>query len=185
MVDVTDFWIRNVQCGVTARLIAKQSAVLHCERLFIAGLLHDLGSIIMYNKMPDESRKVLMLANGDRRLVGNLEQEIFGFTHADVGAELMQVWGLPESLGEAIGFQLNPERAPRFRLEAQILFLANRLTDMIIEGYSIQETLDAIPDRSYELTGLNENQIVEIVTNVPDEIADVFSLILPGCRSLN
>ena len=43
LVDMTDFWLRSVHCGVIARLLAKENSVLHCERLFLTGLLHDLG----------------------------------------------------------------------------------------------------------------------------------------------
>ena len=146
LIDMTDFWLRSVQCGVIAKLLAKESSVLHCERLFLAGLLHDLGSLVLYYKLPDKSREVLLAADYDRRLVGGLEQEIIGFTHAEVGAELIKLWGLPESLYEAIGFYLSPEFSVVHNLDAYLLCLASRLTGGGQDDVSINEIFAEFSD---------------------------------------
>ncbi|MEN8259870.1 MAG: HDOD domain-containing protein [Pseudomonadota bacterium] len=177
LVDMTEFWMRSIQCGVIARLLAGEGRVLHEERLFMAGLLHDIGSLLMYAKMPDECKDVLLAAGGDRRLVAGLEQELIGFTHADVGAALMRQWGLPESLQQAVGCHLAPKSAEKYRLEAHLVFLAARLCEVEMLGASLSETLAEVPDDTLSVTGLTENKILQTMTRVSDEFAAVFEVI--------
>ncbi len=180
LVDMTDFWLRSVQCAVIAKLLAKESAVLHCERLFLAGLLHDLGSLLLYYEMPDESREVLLAMAGDRRLIGGLEQEIIGFTHAEVGAELMRLWGLPESLSEAVGYYLNPELAQAHKLDAYLLCLASRLAEFSQQDDFDGGVLAEFSDEALSIIRLDVKQVVNVLKKANEEFAQVFELMVPG-----
>ncbi len=86
LVDMTEFWMRSIYCGMMAKLLAKKSSVLHYERLYVAGLLSDLGSLVLYNLLPEESFEVLLAADYDRLKIAGLEREMIGFTHADVSS---------------------------------------------------------------------------------------------------
>ncbi len=180
LVDMTDFWIRGVHCGVIAKLLAKECSVLHSERLFLTGLLHDIGSLILYYKLPDQSREVLLAANDDRRLIGELEQEIIGFTHADVGAELIKSWGLPESLYEAIAFQLNPELSHIHKLDTYLLCLATRLTDLYQQGISVDEVFAEFTDEELSILRLDIDQIKKVMDEDAIEFAQIFSMLAPN-----
>ena len=182
LVDMTEFWLRSVQCAVIAKLLAKESAVLHCDRLFLAGLLHDLGSLVFYYELPDESREVLLTAGGDRRLVGGLEQEIIGFTHADMGAELMRLWGLPESLCEAIACYLNPEVAQAHKLDAYLLCLASRLTEFSQQEDFVEQVLAEFSDQALSVIRLDIKQVTSVVKKANEEFAQVFELMVPDKR---
>ena len=182
LVDMTEFWLRSVQCAVIAKLLAKESAVLHSERLFLAGLLHDLGSLVFYYELPDESREILLTAVGDRRLVGGLEQEIIGFTHADMGAELMRLWGLPESLCEAIACYLNPEVAQAHKLDAYLLCLASRLTEFSQQEDFVEQVLAEFSDQALSVIRLDIKQVTSVVKKANEEFAQVFELMVPEKR---
>ena len=181
-IDITDFWLRSVNCGLIAKLLAKKRTVLHCERLFLAGLLHDIGSLILYNKMPDESLQVLLAANHDRRLIPDLEREIFGFTHASVGGELIKTWGLPESLSEAISFYLNPEMAHVHKLDTHILHVASRLCDINTLGIPVDEVLLEIPTEVLNYINLDETAILQVMEQATEEFSQVFDNIGLGWR---
>ncbi len=55
LVDMTDFWLRSVKCGLITKFLAIENSVLHHERLFLTGLLHNLGSLVFYYKLPNKS----------------------------------------------------------------------------------------------------------------------------------
>jgi HD-like signal output (HDOD) protein len=180
LIDMTAFWLRSISCGVIARLLAKKSAILHSERLFLMGLLHDIGSLVLYAKLPGKSLDVLLLAENNRYRVADLEQEIIGFTHADVGSELINLWGLPESLAEAIKYYLNPDNALIHKLDAHLLFLAARLSDCITENKTVADVLAEVPEDTLLITRLNGQQIMDAMLIASAEINQVFELIGPA-----
>ncbi|WP_305907487.1 HDOD domain-containing protein [Methylomarinum sp. Ch1-1] len=180
LVDMTAFWMRSVHCGVVCKLLAKASAVLHCERLFLTGLLHNIGSLVLYQQMPKESLNVLLAAGNDRSKVAGLEQEIIGFNHAEVGSELIKAWGLPESLSEAIGCYLDPQLAQVHRLDAYLLSLAVRLVDAAEYSESPEVTAANFKGRGLSMMRLSEEQIVSVAEQAADEFSQVFELVSPN-----
>ncbi len=179
LVNMTDFWIQSVHCGVIAKLLAKESSVLHSERLFLTGLLHNVGSLVFFHKVPDRALKVLQSANHDRRLIPQLEKDYIGCTHAEVGAELIKSWGLPESIVESIACYLTPERSQEHKLDSYLLCLASRLVDVGQQGLSIEEVVDEFTLGAMSITRLDIEQIVKVMEQVEKEFSQVFELMTP------
>jgi len=183
LVDMTDFWMRSVRCGVIAKLLAKESSVLHCERLFLTGLLHDIGSLIMYCKVPEKSKEVLLAAGYSRPLIGVIEKQILGFTHANVGEELIKSWGLPESLYEAVGCYLEPEMALVHKLDAYLLNLAAQLTDIPLQGSEAAEyVLSGFTEEALSIMRLDAGLIAKVIDQAEDEFSQTFELMMPNKR---
>jgi HD-like signal output (HDOD) protein/CheY-like chemotaxis protein len=78
------------------------------EQCFLAGLLHDIGQLILACGLPEEYAEVIRRARDENRQVWQVEQEIFGATHADVGAYLLALWGLPNPIIEAVAMHHHP-----------------------------------------------------------------------------
>ncbi|MBS3953399.1 MAG: HDOD domain-containing protein [Methylomicrobium sp.] len=180
IINMTDFWMRSVSCALIAKLLAKKSAILHSDRLFLAGLLHNIGALVIYQKLPEKACRILMLAQGDRCLITGLEQEIMGFNYAEVGAELIHDWGLPDSLAETIRWQLNPCAAQTNKTDAHLLYLAVKLTDMVDMDTNVEEVLSAAPDSTLRTLGLTEFQVKQAVSLAVDEFKSTFDLLSPG-----
>jgi putative nucleotidyltransferase with HDIG domain len=98
---------------------------------FTAGLLHDIGKVVMAQEMPDQITRSLDLAESEGMSATDAETRVFGTTHADVGGWLAESWGLPQRLVEAITYHHRPMSAlmatPASRDPAlsAIVFLAN------------------------------------------------------------
>ena len=180
LVNMTDFWIESVHCGVIAKLLAKESSVLHSERLFLTGLLHNVGSLVIFHKLPEQASEILQAANYDRRLVPQLEQKILGFTHADVGSELIKSWGLPESISEAIACYITPEKAQQYKLDSYLLCLASRLVNVGAQDVSIEDVVDEFTVGAMSITRLDIDQIVNVMEEVQSEFSQVFELMAPA-----
>lgn len=177
--DVTAFWMRSVHCAVVCKMLGQQSASSNIERFFLAGLLRDIGLLVMYQVMPMQMAKVLFAINRDRRLLAGFEQQIIGFTHADVGRELLKSWQLPESLHEVIGSSFLPDETVKFRLDAHLLAVAGRLVDDREYGRPIQQTLVGIPDESLAVMRLTREQIEQVMLQATDEFDEIFQHLLP------
>jgi HD-like signal output (HDOD) protein len=180
LVDMSDFWMHSIHCGVIAKSLAKKGSVLHSERLFIAGLLHELGSLLIYNKLPDQSREILSATNGDKRLIPSLEKELLGFTHADVSAAILEKWELSPTLIDSTKFHLAPEKAKNAVLEAHFVFLANLLSGVEESGDSLQGALAEITDETWSITGLSESDVLEVMEEAPEQLMQLFGLMVPS-----
>jgi putative nucleotidyltransferase with HDIG domain len=97
-----------------AGLIAKaeQSEQRFIECSCMAGLLHDIGKLLLAGYMPDAYRKVLALAREKDLRPIDAEREILGATHAEVGAYLLGLWGLPDLIVEAVAWHHSPADCP-------------------------------------------------------------------------
>lgn len=129
LVDMATFWRHSVYCGVVARLLASRCNVLHSERLFVAGLLHDIGMLIIYHRLPDEARQIIEQFSAGSEEIYRIEQAVMGFDHAQLGGELMRSWLLPPSLQATATFHHEPTKADDFRLECAITHIANGITN--------------------------------------------------------
>lgn len=124
--DMLGFWRHSVYCALLARYLAKQAGVLHAERLFIAGLLHDVGRLLIFSLLPDESALIqLRMDRGEE--VCAAERSELGFDHAAVGYELLSLWQLPKELRIAVAFHHLPEVAEEAVFEATLVALSNQI----------------------------------------------------------
>jgi HD-like signal output (HDOD) protein len=81
------------------------------DEAFAAGLLHDVGQIVLAIGMPDAYTDVMRRVH-DGEEIETVEREVFGASHADVGAGLLQIWGLPSAIVDPVRFHHSPENAP-------------------------------------------------------------------------
>ena len=107
IVTAGKLWTHSVAVANCARLVATEAGADHetVVNSFIAGLLHDIGQLIMISEMGEEYDKVLDLVSGGEVLLSEAEKQVFKATHCDIGAYLMGLWGFNGSVVEAIGFQ--------------------------------------------------------------------------------
>jgi putative nucleotidyltransferase with HDIG domain len=161
LVKMETFWRHSVYTGLLARALAIRANVLHPERLFVAGLMHDLGSLVLYHQRPDAMRDILLVADGDEEVLYQSELDRFQFSHASVAGHMMEQWQLPEALIDAIKWHHQPERAHVASIEAHILYLANHLVNESEQGnfmgspradIQISQTL-------LEIVGLKEDEL--------------------------
>ena len=95
-----EFWRHELLCAALARQIAGGQRV-DSELAYFAGLLHDVGRLVMLMHFPEQSDLLLDQRSGGDDAGPQAELARFGFTHAQVGAALLELWGLPERIVQA------------------------------------------------------------------------------------
>jgi len=119
-----NFWERSVDCALIIKFLGHQLRVPNAERLFILGLLHNLGELVMHQFMPDEVAKCQAISEAD--FPWEKQKEAVGFTFAECTSELLKLWQLPYSLIEPIREQ-DEESFEYSTTETQLLFMAKRM----------------------------------------------------------
>lgn len=181
LTNMASFWRHSVYCGVVSRLIAAKCHVLHGERLFVAGLLHDVGMLVILNRVPELERVALYRSHTGIEPVYLAEREVLGCDHADVGAELLRQWNMPTVLTETVACHHEIEKAEDAKLDAAIVHLAN----VIANRAELPLDYDVIPEfnpRAWELTGLDENILPDIAEEAGVMFAESWALIQPLVR---
>jgi len=141
LVSMNDFWKRSLRTAITARILAAFKREKVIERFFIAGLLHDIGSLLMYLKMPEEMSQVLQLQKTNGVELVKAEKEIIGYDHTEVGGGLLKKWNLPPQICAAVRFQINPEKAPQ--AEQQAAWLIKLASEIVEHHLGLDEGIDS------------------------------------------
>jgi HD-like signal output (HDOD) protein len=161
LVKMETFWRHSVYTGLLARALAIRANVLHPERLFVSGLMHDIGSLVLYHQRPETMRDILLVAEGDEDVLYQAEVEHFRLSHAGIAGYLMEQWQLPEELVDAVTWHHQPERAEKARMEAHVLYLASHLVNESDQGnFMGSPRADVqIPEVFLEVVGLSEDEL--------------------------
>jgi HD-like signal output (HDOD) protein len=178
LVSMPEFWRHSVSTGVMAQILAKRCNTLHSERLFVMGVLHDVGRLVIYLALPDPSRDILHITGGDNWILAEVEQEILGFTHLDVGQALLKSWHLPESFQAVCGYHNAPDKAPAFPLEVSLVHIAKAIANGDMMGLSVNEMLWAIAPAAWKITGLQPDEVAGMVEEMRTQTQAALSLVL-------
>lgn len=180
--DITIFWRHSLYCGVLARLIAVRCNALHTEPFFVSGLLHDIGQLIILNKLPEMSRETQMRSNDGMIPLHMVEQEVIGFDHARVGAELLRSWRLPDTTIDATEFHHEPGKAELSPLGASIVHIANAIAhDVEIASDQEKSNVETalVDPLAMAVTGLAESSIEHIKEEASLQFNAAVELFLP------
>jgi len=133
-VDRRRFWRHSLEVAMAARMIARESGYAYPEEAFICGLLHDIGILILEKSFPEKFQRIWKQAEAGES-IAELEERIWGTNHARVGQFLLEQWGVPSVICEAVGRHhsqiLTQSSDPELR-PAQIVALANLVSRFTI-----------------------------------------------------
>lgn len=170
VLPVTQFWAHSISVGVSAKLLAqaKDIPILEREEFFIAGLLHDLGKI----PFGDEYAEVIRVAGEQQASLIEVERELLGIDHQEVGLMIAEKWKLNEAISQCIGFHHDLQHA-RQENSRQVAFVA--LGNSYSNIYDIGYAGDIYPsehelERLLALAGLRWQDFVTIRSDIEKEI---------------
>lgn len=178
LVSVEDFWHHSLYCGLLAQELGEACSKSRSESLFIAGLLHDIGQLIMFHKLPEQMHAALLRTlQGEPTLeLYQAEREIIGFDHMQVGEALALSWNLPRNLQECIAFHHEPHDAEIFPVQVALVHIANAIASLPFMEYSeITEALE-VESICWELTGLSAESIKPAIKKARQQIAETESV---------
>lgn len=178
LVDMDTFWHHSIGCGVCARALATELRAPNVERLFVAGLLHDIGRLIVFQHYPEGARAAVELARSDGHLLFDAERESMGYDHAAVGQALLAAWNLPASLREPVAYHHKPTRAQKFRVEVAVIHLADIMAHAMLMGNSGERFVPPLRPEAWERLGVAESCLGSIMSDIDQQYSAVIQTIL-------
>jgi putative nucleotidyltransferase with HDIG domain len=176
--NMNSFWTHSLDCAIIARLIAARCSMLHGESVFVAGLLHDVGHLMLYLKAPELAHQALLLAARKNVDIEHAEREVVGFDHAHVGAELLRAWNIPDTLVAPVRYHHNPFAAEAHQREAVVVYTANLLAKISRAGSGRSAAIRVDP-RAWEILNIEASEADAIVNEARMQFAEALSIFLP------
>lgn len=136
LVNMNSFWEHSIGCGIAARILAGYRRNWNPEQSFAAGIMHDLGRLILFARLPVEMHEIFALCQNDPRPVYVIEREKLGFDHAEVGATLLECWNFPASLANAVRFHHEPTKSNQDFTDAALVHLGDIIAHAMEFGSS-------------------------------------------------
>lgn len=181
LIDMDSFWRHSIYTAVAARQLAQYLGPDSSrERCFLIGLLHDVGSLLIYNKLPELAREALLRSHYNHIDIRQAETEALGFDHAQVGAELLRAWRLPGNLIMAVEYHHQPSLAPDYSGHAELAYLANCLANTSSLGKSPDGITVALQKIPLNLPGLDIKELKQIQEQTEAQFDAALQMIMPG-----
>ncbi len=183
--DMESYWLKSIRSALTARELGRHCQIEEIERLFIQGLLRDVGHLVIYQKCPEQAEEIYInhtLTESDSKLarpVCLVEQEVLGTNFAELGTSLLELWQLPESLYLPISEQLSPEDGGVYRIESFIMHLCWA----VIESGDLDTAVKWTARKTWNVLDLDFTTLEDIQQLVDQESADVFNLFFSNLKT--
>ncbi|MEX2141261.1 MAG: HDOD domain-containing protein [Pirellulales bacterium] len=178
------YWHRTLVKAVAAREISQAILGKPGDEAFIAGLLQDIGALVLLQEMGESYARLYGGALERSANIAETERATLGFDHATLSARLLQRWRLPEQLTIAVEAGQSRERtlalAPEDRSLAEVLQLADLVGSLLAENRT--DLLAELLDRGQECLALSHTQLASLVTTLAakvEQLAEVLELDLP------
>lgn len=167
LTNMNSFWRHAIYTGLVAQTLARRARILHPERLFVAGTLHDIGSLLINQRFPETAERTIRLANGDEDELPEQELASLGFDHAYLGGLMLESWQLPAALVDAVRSHHAPHRACVAPIESAIVKIADTIANYSGTG-SYSERVSSVD--MYDASLLQQFGVTVTCSN--DELMD-------------
>jgi len=164
LVDIYSYWHASLRSAILAHQMAMLEQKPQYDRsMFLAGLLHDVGHLVIYMRTPELGRKTLLEHRHRGIPLHIVERNILGFDYAAVGAALAHKWNLPKMLCSLLASHLEPQEAQEYRRESALINIATTLGH---QGSFDEDLIDPLlpPELPvWELAGIDSSALKSIL----------------------
>jgi putative nucleotidyltransferase with HDIG domain len=172
LINMETFWMHSIGCGIAARKIAKRIPGVEAEKMYLGGMLHDIGSLILFKESPEDTRKILIRCKETGENLFKVEKEILGYDHAEVGALMLTEWKLPERLAEIVKYHHQPAKAGDYLIEACIIARADALVYEMKIGNSGEPGVPELDPKVLEVTPISDEEMKELKEDIAVQVDD-------------
>ena len=176
--SMVGLWEHSLGCAIAARIIAKKKNIPEPEEISIAGLLHDIGKVVMILRYKEIYEDVIKAAETENLLIMEAEKSIFDITHADSGSWIAKKWNFPQSLVEVIEYHHKPNLSKSLPVQASIVHLADLLTRSVGFGFSGDNHVPAVNPAAWELLNLSDADLREIFVEMEDAFSEAEAFLI-------
>ena len=181
--DVFDrqaFWKHSIGCAIVTKLVAKYIGISKNEEYFTAGLLHDIGKLVLDQLFPEEFRKLINLVNNQSIHFRKAEREIFGQPHQDIGAYLLTKWNIPEIIVDAVRYHHSPVDSTVDLFLVSAVHVGDIITHMLAIGDSGERNVPKLEDYAERQLGIGLVDLDQLVPEIDEQLHESEDLFVLG-----
>lgn len=176
--DMRTFWEHSIRCALASSWIASQTDTEKEETFFLAGLLHDIGLLIMLKLYPAQAREVLARKKTDDRPGYLIEREVWGFDHAELGGMVLKEWQLPDSLVSGVMHHHAPQMVKYDYIPSVI-----HVCDFAAHALNTHVRFEPIPPMrvgAWAALGLTHNVFAPMATQIDAQLDEIMGVFFGG-----
>jgi HD-like signal output (HDOD) protein len=168
-----ELWRHSLGVAMTAHILAKRVGHKTPEELFVAGLLHDLGKVVVHVKLPEIASKIRQAVQDRDLYIIEAEREVLGLTHADIAGWLATAWHLPIVLKEPIMYHHQPTLAKGAPIQTAIVHVADVLVKAMGCGCSGDDLVPALSPEAWSALHLDDEGLAACVAQAAHEFETI------------
>lgn len=179
-INYNNFWAHSVAVGAASRVLSKHIKYSNIEEAFIGGVIHDIGKLVLSIFNNNEYNKVIEKVK-DKQLditLCDIEKEIFGYDHSEIGTYLAEKWNFPQKLTGVIKYHHKPNKASEDfdKKLISIVSIANIFVNILKIGNSGNYYIDRISQESWKMLNLKTSNLESIYDSIKEEykLATIF-----------
>ena len=178
LMTMREFWRLSVRAALLARVMEKHLANgTQVEPVFVCGLLHEIGRLVVYAKIPELARAAILLSEQEAMDEVEAERLTYGFDHYQLAAELARRWHLPRLIVTTLQCHQHPEETEEFSLETALVTVASRLS--LWEVRSSEQLEEVLPGLVGWLQSLRlePHLLPEILAEADENFEPIFKML--------
>ncbi len=172
VLDGEDFWKHSLGVAVASKMIAKRLGIEEkfLEEYFIAGLIHDIGKILMNNFFPEEMKKILDVSSRKNIQITEIEKSVLGLSHEEIGIAIGKKWKFETSLLYAVGRHHQPVLQGSAALFSMVVSVADTFVKILKVGFSGNYRITPIDSEVWKVLELEEEAVFVALSDINIEI---------------
>lgn len=177
VVTMRDFWRHSLAVAIGARLLGSLLQLQNSERLFVGGLLHDIGRLTIYKLAPEQARQAIAHAHAEGILLREAEERCIGFTHDALGGKLLENWLLPPGLVDCVRHHHSLGKAQNLK-EVACVHVADCIANTLEQGSSGDAHLSPLDAAAWQTLGLSTTSLQETLLQTQRQVDEVLRFFL-------
>ena len=178
-VNMESFWRHSVAVAVLGQIISSRKNSRSIEKVFVGGILHDIGRLVLLRHVPSIMARAIAAAAEQKIPLVEMERELFGFDHGELGGSILERWGFPRELSDLVRLHHAPiDETHSF--PAAALSVADTLAAALRQGSSGSPYPPAISDEVWNMTDLSPGALDSVVRQARRQISEIYSLFKGG-----
>jgi putative nucleotidyltransferase with HDIG domain len=174
--DRTAFWQHAIATGVCAKLLAKRLKYKNLEEAFIAGLLHDVGKIVIDQYFHEELKTIVKRVKEQNCLFINAERHLYDMDHTEIGRIVAKKWGLPQQIVDCVAFHHDPTSRKDLELLVSIVHASDIFVRIQKIGSGGDDLVPQLKKEAWEKLKLQPTELKKLYEELHAEYekADAF-----------
>lgn len=177
--DINKLWEHSISCAVASKILAEAAFLKNPEEVFAAGLLHDIGKLVLIMSSPEEFLKVINEVQKTGNSFIETEEKSLGFNHTQIGKALAEKWDFPPEMVDMIVYHHYPDLSGSLSKEIAAIHLGNILSIALSLGTSGEKRVPLLNKKAWQSLDLKLSQLESIMVRIQKVSEESIAILKP------